>query len=281
MALENEIGLDMLGNFNFSKKEDLWVLNKLELAGENSNLLITGMWDEDERLNCYMNLDNLDLSSWMNNQKTTQMSGLFIMDAGITDDGALDLIDMTLEIVESKLFDQGEISIHGQLAYHDSVLSTIAPVMLLVGDSYLTMNGKGDFSSNKIELYTDMEKADIDLINNFIPGNFVSGKATGNLKIYGDFSSPSVGAALVCENVNVSNFDLESIELNSHIEVRDSIPSGFIDIKAGRGIWENRSFDSGTVSAILDNRSIVVENCHFKSGNDFLQLSKALFLSYT
>ena len=273
LALENEIGLDMLGNFNFSKKEDLWVLNKLELEGENSNLLITGVWDEDERLNCYMNLDNLDLSRWMNNQKTTQMSGLFIMDAGITDDGALDLIDMTLEIVESKLFDQGEISIHGQLAYHDSVLSTIAPVMLLVGDSYLTMDGKGDFSSNKIELYTDMEKADIDLINNFIPGNFVSGKATGNLKVYGNMYNPSATAELICENVNVNNFDLESIELNSHIEVKDTIPTGFIDIKAGRGIWKNRSFDSGTVNAIIDNQSIIIENCHFKSGNDFLQLS--------
>ncbi len=273
LALENEIGLDMLGNFNFNKKEDLWVLNKLALEGENSNLLITGIWDEDERLNCYMNLENLDLSSWMNNQKTTQMSGLFIMDAGLTDDGALDLINMTLEIVESKLFDQGEISIHGQLAYDDSVLSTIDPVMLLVGDSYLTMDGKGDFSSNNIELYTDMEKADIDLINNFIPGNFVSGKATGNLKVYGNLYNPSATAELICENVNVSNFDLESIELNSHIEVKDTTTSGFIDIKAGRGIWKNRSFDSGTVNAIIDNRSIIIENCHFKSENDFLQLS--------
>jgi len=273
LSLENEIGLDMQGDFNFSKKKNLWILNTLELEGENSKLMVNGLWEESKRLSCYMNLENLDLSGWINNQIPTQMSGLFIMDAGLADDGALDLIDMTMEIIESKLFDQGEISIHGQLAYYDSVLSTIDPVMLLVDDSYITIDGKGDFSSKEIDLYADMEKAGIDLINNFLPGNFVSGKATGNLKIYGDFSSPSVGAALVCENVNVSNFDLESIELNSHIEVRDSIPSGFIDIKAGRGIWENRSFDSGTVSAILDNRSIVVENCHFKSGKDFLQLS--------
>jgi len=273
LSLDNNIGLDMQGDFNFSKKNNLWILNALELEGENSNLMVNGLWEDSRRLSCYMNLENLDLSGWMNYQKPTQMSGLFIMDAGLTDDGALDLIDMTLEIVESKLFNQGEISVHGQLAYHDSILSTIDPVMLLVGDSYITIDGKGDFSSKEIELYTDMEKADIDLINSFLPGNFVSGEATGNLKIYGKLSSPSAVAELVCENVNVSNFDLESIVLNSHIEVRDSIPAGFIDIKAGKGVWENRSFDSGTVSATLKDRSIVIENCHFKSGKDFLQLS--------
>ena len=96
------------------------------------------------------------------------------------------------------------------------------------------------------------------------------------MKIYGKLSSPSAVAELVCENVNVSNFDLESIVLNSHVELKDSIPSGFIDIKAGKGVWENRSFDSGTVSATLKDRTIVIENCHFKSGKDFLQLSLQL-----
>ena len=45
------------------------------------------------------------------------------------------------------------------------------------------------------------------------------------------------------------------------------------DIKADKGQWKNRGFESGTVSAIIDNKSIVIENCHFKSGDDFLQAS--------
>ena len=64
---------------------------------------------------------NLDLSNWMNNQKPTEMSGLFIFDAGFTKKGALDKINMNLEMVESRLFNQGEISVHGQLFYSDSV----------------------------------------------------------------------------------------------------------------------------------------------------------------
>ena len=118
-----------------------------------------------------------------------------------------------------------------------------------------------------------MERADIELVNSFLPGDFVSGKATGNLKISGDTYSPSTSAELVCENVTISNFSLESLELNSQIIVNDAMPSGFIDIKAGKGQWKHRSFDSGTVSASIENRSIILENCHFKSGSDFLQAS--------
>ncbi|MFL2983384.1 MAG: translocation/assembly module TamB domain-containing protein [Candidatus Neomarinimicrobiota bacterium] len=273
VLIENEIGLDMQGHFNFGKQDNSWILNRLELIGDNSNLIINGAWENDKRLSCYMNLNNLDLSGWIKNHKPTKMSGLFIVDGGLTDEGALDLIDMTLELVETKYFNKGEISIHGQMTYRDSVLSTTSPVMLFIGDNYITINGKTDFIKQTIDVYTDMENADIDLINSFLPGEFLSGKATGNLKIFGDIVSPSASAELVCENVNINDFDLESIRLNSHLSVIDSIPSGFVDIKADRGKYKNRSFDSGTVSAIIDNKLIKIENCHFKSGKDFLQLS--------
>ena len=182
LSVFNESGLDMRGEFDLHKTEDLWRLKNLSLNGENSNLSLNGIWENAERISCYMNLENLDLSGWLKDQKPTEVSGLFIMDAGLSSDGALDLIDMTLEIVESKLFNQGEISVHGQLAYQDSVLSTVDPVLLLVGDSYITIDGQGDLLSKEMTLIADMEKADIDLINSFLPGNFVSGKATGNLK---------------------------------------------------------------------------------------------------
>ena len=273
LLVENQLGLDMGGRFDIIKKGKTWIINALELEGESSKLTMNGLWNENERVSSYMNLENLDLGRWIKNQKSTQMSGLFIMEAGLTENGALDQIDMTVEMIESKLFNQEEISIHGQLTYKDSLLSTIDPVMLFVGDSYLTIDGKADFFSRTIDLYTDMEKADIELVNSFLPGDFVSGKATGNLKISGDILSPSALAELTCENVKISNFTLESIELNSHITVNESVPSGFIDIKADKGQWKNRGFESGTVSAIIDNKSIIIENCHFKSGDDFLQAS--------
>ena len=155
----------MRGEFDLHKTEDLWRLKNLSLIGEDSNLSLNGIWENAERISCYMNLENLDLSGWLKDQKPTEVSGLFIMDAGLSSDGALDLIDMTLEIVESKLFNQGEISVHGQLAYQDSILSTVDPVLLLVGDSYITIDGQGNVLSKEMTLIADMEKADIDLIN--------------------------------------------------------------------------------------------------------------------
>ena len=271
--IENNLGLDMNGRFLVQNENNFWIMKDLVLNGEKSHLQINGSWDNKEKISCFMNLNNLDLSRWVKNQKSTDLSGLFIMDANLTKQMALDQIDMTIEMVEERLFDQGEISIHGLFSYQDSVLKTIDPVMLLIEDSYLTIDGEGDFSSDNIELLIDMEKADIELVNNFLPGNFLSGKATGKLKISGNTDTPSVISELSCEDISISDFQLKSIELNSKITVNDSIPYGFVDIKTGEGMWRNMSFESGTVSATLNNQSFIIENCHFKSKNDFLQAS--------
>ena len=273
LSLGNSLGLDMLGHFKLKKENQTWIINSLELEGENSKLYVNGLWEEGNRINCFMDLKNLDLSNWMNYQNPTEMSGLFIFDAGFANNGALDRINMNLEMVESKLFNQGEISIHGQFYYSDSIISTIDPVMLMVGDSYLTINGEGDFKSRNIDFYTDMEQADISLINSFLPGNFVSGKATGNLRVNGNIYEPSAKAELTCENVSINSFRIQSIKLNSHITVTDSVPEGFVDIKTGQGIWKDRKFESGTLSALVNDKAVTIENFHFKSGNDFLQAS--------
>ena len=48
------------------------------------------------------------------------MSGLFNMDATLDEGFVLDQINMNLEMVEEKLFNQGEISVHGLFNYKDS-----------------------------------------------------------------------------------------------------------------------------------------------------------------
>ena len=63
------------------------------------------------------------------------------------------------------------------------------------------------------------------------------------------------------------------LDLNSRITVVDSIPSGYVDIKAGEGNWMDRGFDTGTLGVLIDDKAFTVENFHFKSGNDFLQAS--------
>ena len=271
--IENKLGLDMKGKFSLFKDSERWILRNLRLLGEQSKLQMNGSWMEGQNFSCFMDLENFDLSRWIKNQKPTKMSGLFNMDATLDEGLVLDQINMNLEMVEEKLFNQGEISVHGLFNYKDSTISTISPVIFLVGDSYLTINGKGDFRENFVDVLLDLEKANIELVNNFLPGDFVSGKATGRLKVSGDFDKPSVEAELLCENIIIDKFYLESLELNSQISIKDSLFSGFTDIKSGKGEWKGRHFDSGTVYGVFKNNSIIIENFHFQSDKDFLQLS--------
>ena len=273
IVLENNLNLKTHGKFLLSKNKNTWFLKNLQLFGENSELTLNGLLDDGERINCYLNLTNFDLSRWMNNQRKTKLSGLLMMDASIIDYTSLDQIDITVEIIEEKLFDQGEVSMNGQLSYKDSLMATVDPVLLFIGDNYLTIDGKFNFKNNEVNLITDLEKADIELINNFLPVDFSSGFATGKLEINGNIESPASNAELYCEDVQVDEFMLQSIEVSSQIKFIKNSPSGYFDIKTGKGKWRDYSFESGTVNATFENKKTILENCHFKSEDNYFQVS--------
>ena len=273
LVLENDLGLDMMGEFLIGRQKQAWVIKKLQLAGEMSQLNMNGIWQPSEEISCTLNLMKLDLSRWMTDQAPTQLSGLAIIDAGLTKSGSLDQIDLILEIIESKLYDDDEISIQGQVSYQDSIITTVDPVMVMVGDSYLTVNGEGNFKDNTIDIMAELEQAKIELVNQFLPGNFMSGRATGRLKVKGNFYLPSANAELICDDIKFDDFELKSLELNSQMSISDSLTSGFVDMKAGAGSWRDRFFENGTAYATLRNGVVDVENCHFTSGEDYFQAS--------
>jgi len=273
LILENNLGLDMKGEFSLKKLTNSWNLENLRLSSEKSELILNGTWEKNDHLNFYVNLEKLDLSSWILDQKPTEMSGLIIIDGGLTKSGSLDQINLTLEMEELLLFDQGEISIHGQLLYSDSTLSTTDQVLLMINDNYLSLDGKINFKTNYIDILTDLEKAEIQLINSFLVGDFVSGLATGKLTIRGDLKNPSANADLVCENIIINDFHVKSIDFNSRIEANGNSTIGYIDLKAEEGNWKDMNFENGMISASIQNDQITVENFNFKSGKDFLQFT--------
>ena len=273
MILVNDLGLDMHGEFLIQKDKTTWILKQIQLFGEKSKLTVNGFYKEKDQTTLYMDLINLDLSRWMTDQKPTEMSGLSIINGSLTKSGSLDQIDLTLEMAETKWHEKGEISLHGQVSYQDSIISTIDPVMIMIGDSYITIDGEGNFANKAINIKGEIESAEVELINRLLPVNFDSGKATGNLTVRGNFFSPSVTADLTCEKIILDNFKLASLEFNSQINVNDTLTSGFVEMKAGKGRWEEKSFDSGTISATINNSNVIINNCHFKSGKDFLQAS--------
>ena len=59
-------------------------------------------------------------------------------------------------------------------------------------------------------------------------------------------------ADLVCNNITYNDFYLESIQLNSKIEVSDKKKNGQVALKLGDGNWRDRKFDSGTIDITLE-----------------------------
>ena len=52
-----------------------------------------------------------------------------------------------------------------------------------------------------------------------------------------------------------------------------SISGNNMNLKIEKGIWKNEVFDSGTLDISFSKNRMIVENCHFKSGDDYLLIS--------
>lgn len=273
LSISNQLGLEMAGDINIVKNNGNIFLKNLNLYGEDSNLKVNGVWESDERLSGYFYLDSLDLSRWLIEQNPTLLSGMAILEGSIDDNQALENIELTLEVAEYGVLTNQESSFHGTVLYSDSIVSTVDPVMLIIGESILSIDGELNLKTKELNFISDLENADIKIINNFWMDEFTDGLATGKLKIRGSMDNPDVVADLNCKNIQYKDFSMESIHFHSEMESDSNFPSGFVNLKIDKGMWRNEKFDSGTLDISFSKNRMVVENCHFKSGDDYLLLS--------
>ena len=273
LSISNQLGLEMAGEINIVKKNGNILLKNLNLYGEDSNLKVNGVWEGNERLSGYFYLDSLDLSRWLIEQNPTLLSGMAILEGSIDNNQALENIELTLEVAEYGVLTNQESSFHGTVLYSDSIVSTVDPVMLIIGESILSIDGELNLKSKELNFISDLENADIKIINNFWMDEFTDGIATGKLIIRGSMDNPDFVADLNCKNIKYKDFSMESINFHSEMESHSNFPSGFVNLKIDKGIWRNEKFDSGTLDISFSKNRMVVENCHFKSGDDYLLLS--------
>ena len=273
LSISNQLGLEMAGDINIVKDNGNIFLKNLNLYGEDSNLKVNGVWEGNERLSGYFYLDSLDLSRWLIEQNPTLLSGMAILEGSIDNNQALENIELTLEVAEYGVLNNQESSFHGTVLYSDSIVSTVDPVMLIIGESILSIDGELNLKSKELNFISDLENADIKIINNFWMDEFTDGLATGKLIIRGSMDNPDVVADLNCKNIKYKDFSMESINFHSEMESDSNFPSGFVNLKIDKGIWRNEKFDSGTLDISFSKNRMVVENCHFKSGDDYLLLS--------
>ena len=273
LSITNQLGLEMAGDINIVKSNGNILLKNLNLRGEDSNLKVNGVWEGSERLSGYFYLDSLDLSRWLIEQNPTLLSGMAILEGSIDNNQALEDIELTLEVAEYGVLTNQESSFHGTVLYSDSIVSTVDPVMLIIGESILSIDGELNLKTKELNVISDLENADIKIINNFWMDEFKDGLATGKLIIRGSMDNPYVVADLHCKNIKYKDFSMESINFHSEMESDSNFPSGFVNLKIDKGIWRNEDFDSGTLDISFSKNRMVVENCHFKSGDDYLLLS--------
>ena len=273
LSIANKLGLEMIGDINVIKKDSNILLRSLNLYGEDSKLRVNGVWENSRRLSGYFYLDSLDLSRWLIDQEPTLLSGMAILEGTIDNKKALEDIELTLEIAEYGVFADYESSFHGTVIYSDSIISTADPVMLVIGESILSIDGNTNLKTRDLDIIADLENADINIINDFWVDEFKSGTATGKLKIRGTIEKPDAVADLNCKNIVYRDFSLNSLSFHSEMESYPSYPTGFMNLKIEGGKWRNEEFDSGTLDISFSKNRIIVENCHFKSRDDYLLIS--------
>ena len=273
LSISNELGLKMAGNIDIVKSEDNILLKSLKLNGEDSNLRVNGVWEKDQRISGYFYLDSLDLSRWLIEQEATLLSGMAILEGSMNKNNALENIELTLEVAEYGVLMSDESSFHGTILYSDSTVSTVDPVMLIIGESILSIDGEVDLKTRSVNIISELENADIEIINNFWMDEFKGGVATGKLIIRGTIDKPDVVADLNCQNIEYKDFSMRAINFHSEMESDSNFPSGFVNLKIDGGKWRSENFDSGTLDISFSKNRMIIENCHFKAGNDYLLIS--------
>ena len=273
LSITNKLGLEMSGDINVIKKDSNILLRSLNLYGEDSRLRVNGVWEDSRRLSGYFYLDSLDLSRWLIEQEPTLLSGMAILEGTLDNKKALEDIELTLEVAEYGVFADYESSFHGTVIYSDSIISTADPVMLIIGESILSIDGNTNLKTRSLDITADLENADINIINDFWVDEFKSGKATGKLKIRGTIEKPDAVADLNCKNIVYRDFSLNSLSFHSEMQSYSSYPAGFMNFKIQEGKWKDKVFDSGTLDVSFSKNRMIVENCHFKAGDDYLLIS--------
>ena len=98
------------------------------------------------------------LDQWLIEQNPTLLSGMAILEGSIDNNQALENIELTLEVAEYGVLTNQESSFHGTVLYSDSIVSTVDPVMLIIGESILSIDGELNLKTKELNFIPDLEK---------------------------------------------------------------------------------------------------------------------------
>ena len=272
ITLTNDLGLHTSGNISLSNFDDFFSLDQMKLEGEDASLSISGIYQKDGHFNASIQLTDFDLNKWIIDDLPTDLNGLVAIE-GTVEKSKLEHITLTMELLETKLYKDRDISVSGTADYVNELLNIEEPLELSIGNSRVIVTGTSDFKNEVYNLDLDLDNADVFIINNFWSDSLENGKATGSLFVSGPFSNPNLNAELILRNISYKNFNLESFEFFGSLNSSDQYTTGDCQLRIGAGTWNDQSFESGVVDLSYTQDGLEIQSAEFKNNNDFFQLS--------
>ncbi|MBT3216423.1 MAG: hypothetical protein HOD97_00225 [Candidatus Marinimicrobia bacterium] len=272
VSVRNDLGLDMKGKISLSNESDHIVINQINMKSETAQLTLQGIFEYAGHFNGTVSLTHLDLSEWMLQEQNTDLTG-FVLFEGLIDSGQVSDLDLTAEIQETELYSEKDITMSGSIQFHDNLISISHPLTLAIGPSSIIVQGEADFASEFVDISLDLKDADVFLINKFWSDSLTSGTATGSLKLKGPMDVPTVKAELICKDVGLQNIHLKYVEMACQINQIQDLSSGWVQMKIGKGVWNEYGFDNGTVDVSFQPEIWEITSLEFNDGDDFLGLS--------
>ncbi|MCK4904101.1 MAG: hypothetical protein KAS35_05365, partial [Candidatus Marinimicrobia bacterium] len=166
VTVNNNLGLNMMGDFNITKMENRWLVQQIILKSDDTRLFVQGDFIDNKEINANFNLKQLDLSKWLTQQKTTNISGIATFNTHI-DSGHIKSLALNLETQESALFENDTIYVKGAVVYENNQIVIAEPFTISVGPSSVISVGEIDFAEQEIDLKLILQDADVFIINNF------------------------------------------------------------------------------------------------------------------
>ena len=275
VTVMNPLGLFMKGELSLTRHDNHFSLNRLSLDSEDTNLSLSGIYEDNGRISGNMLLTHFDLSRWITEQQQTNVNGTIMLEGTIQKNNIND-VSMTIEVNESELYGDRDISISGTFAYNDQVLLIESPLSFAIGPSSVTLKGYANLQDRTLDMDLKLNDASVFLINNFWSDSLNSGYATGDLQVTGTFDNPLIRAELECSNLGYHDIFLDQIKMNVHWIPAQSGGDGFFRGKIGRGSWRKYAFDNGLVDIAFSQDGIVIQSAEFNQSENFLQISGIL-----
>jgi len=279
VTINNNLGLNMTGDFNISRLKDRWLAQQILLQSEDARLFIHGDFINNKEINAVIDLKQLDLSKWFTQQKTTNISGLASLNT-IINTRAIQSLSLDLKTKESALFENDTLSLNGKFVYKENILNIDDPFIVSVGPSSVTTIGKIDFSKEEIDLKLDLQDANVFLVNNFWSDSLENGTISGNIVATGKFDDPKIVGSIKGNDIKYKDFILTEMDVVGQRNVANDI-LGTAQIRLGKGQWKNIEFEHGNIDVIFKQKETHLSNVEIVKGNEYLNCSAIIDSSNT